>query len=86
MENILDIEFVHYDLGKISIREFFCTLLMTVWEEEEGFSGKRAFGNSSWQYDVYQCLEDNNLVEINCSRMKADEFINNNILKPLFGL
>jgi len=82
-EEILDIRFEHQDLGDVSIREFFGKLCMTVWLEEEGFSGKRAFGNSGWNYDLYECLETNNLID---EGDDADEFIIDNILKPLFGV
>ena len=36
-----------------TIRDYLRQLLITLWREEEGFSGKRPFGNSGWQYDVY---------------------------------
>lgn len=42
-----------YDL---TVREYLRTLLMTMWEEGEGFSGKRPFGNSGWEYDLYKPL------------------------------
>ena len=39
-----------------TIREFLEQLLTTVWIEEEGFSGKRPFGNSGWKQDVAVAL------------------------------
>lgn len=44
------------DAGAKTIGEYFRALLVTLWTEAEGFSGKRPFGNSSWQYDVYAAL------------------------------
>lgn len=45
------------DIGDdITIRDYLRTLLMTLWEEGEGFSGKRPFGNSGWKYDLYAPL------------------------------
>ena len=41
------------ELGRVTIREYLKQLLLTLWREEEGFSGKRPFGNSGWQWDVY---------------------------------
>lgn len=42
------------DAGKnITIRDYLYTLLYKVWDEQEGFNGKRPFGNSSWSYDMY---------------------------------
>lgn len=40
----------------LTVREYLRTLLMTLWEEGEGFSGKRPFGNSSWEYEIYNPL------------------------------
>jgi hypothetical protein len=31
-------------------------MLTKLWAEGEGFSGKRPFGNSGWEYDVYRFL------------------------------
>ena len=62
-QDALDVEFVHQDLGKITVREFFRQLLSTLWEEEDSFSGKRPFGNSCWQYDLYIGLIDAGVLE-----------------------
>ena len=60
----LDLTFYSVDLEReISFRQYFEKLLLTLWEENEGFSGKRPFGNSSWEYDLYIGLIKNNLVE-----------------------
>jgi hypothetical protein len=40
----------------LTVRDYLRTLLMTLWEEGEGFSGKRPFGNSGWEYDIYKPL------------------------------
>jgi hypothetical protein len=51
--NILDLSFYSYDLRKeLTIREYFKELLTTLWNEAEGFSGKRPFGNSGWENDL----------------------------------
>lgn len=44
------------DAGAKTIGEYLEKLLLTLWVEEEGFSGKRPFGNSGWKYDVYSAL------------------------------
>lgn len=45
------------DAGEdLTVRDCLRTLLMTLWEEGEGFSGKRPFGNSGWEYDLYKPL------------------------------
>lgn len=44
------------DAGAGTIKEYLICLLRTMWAEGEVFSGKRPFGNSSWQYDLYKPL------------------------------
>lgn len=44
------------DAGASSVREYLVTLLATLWYEQEGFGGKRPFGNSSWDYEIYKPL------------------------------
>jgi hypothetical protein len=39
-----------------SVREYLAALLTAVWDENEGFSGKRPFGNSGWTWEVYAAL------------------------------
>lgn len=42
------------DAGEnLSVREYLQKLLETLWEEQEGFSGKRPFGNSGWDFELY---------------------------------
>ena len=49
----LDLPMHKNDANAKNIREYFYILLSKLWAEAEGFSGKRPFGNGSWQYDVY---------------------------------
>ena len=44
------------DAGAKTVGEYLKKLLLTLWDEEEGFSGKRPFGNSGWKYEVYTAL------------------------------
>lgn len=39
-----------------TLKDYLRELLATLWREEECFSGKRPFGNSGWQGDVYADL------------------------------
>lgn len=39
-----------------TIRDYLYKLLETLWLEGEGFSGKRPFGNSGWEYDLFEPL------------------------------
>ncbi|HEY8878251.1 MAG TPA: hypothetical protein VIN03_11845 [Roseateles sp.] len=60
----LDLKFAKKDAdsGAKSVREYLRELLSELWHEEECFSGKRPFGNSGWQWDVYRELVAANLV------------------------
>jgi hypothetical protein len=37
----------------ITIRDYLHELLALVWAEGDGFNGKRPFGNSGWEYELY---------------------------------
>jgi hypothetical protein len=50
---ILDLEIGANDSGASTVRGYLTELLKTLWVEGEGFSSKRPFGNSSWEYDLY---------------------------------
>ena len=60
----LDLRFYCHDLdGEVSIRDYLTTLLLRVWDEGESFSGKRPFGNSGWEYDLYKPLIAANVIK-----------------------
>ena len=61
-KEILEIQF-ECDIGMVTVREFLFELLHTLWVEEEGFSGKRPFGNSGWKHAVEQALVANGVIE-----------------------
>lgn len=51
------VRFQSSDLGReVSVLEWLKELLVTLLVEEEGFSGKRPFGNSGWQQDAEVAL------------------------------
>jgi hypothetical protein len=57
MESALALRFYCDDLNReLTVREYLHALLDRLWDEVEGFNGKRPFGNSSWQYDVFDAL------------------------------
>ncbi len=56
-EDILNLEFESRDLNRtLTIKDYFKRLLTTVWREGERFNGKRPFGNSGWERDLYKSL------------------------------
>jgi hypothetical protein len=44
------------DAGAKTVKEYLKALLSAVWSEGEGFSGKRPFGNSGWDHELYDPL------------------------------
>lgn len=46
-----------------TLRDYFKEIAILVWTEEAMFSGKRPFGNSDWQNDVYASLIDAGLLD-----------------------
>lgn len=53
MEPFLDYKFPSSDLYKtVTVRQFLQELLLTLFREGEGFSGKRPLGNSGWTADL----------------------------------
>lgn len=70
-----------------TLTDFLLNLLSTLWAQGESFSGKRPFGDSGWQFEVYEALvraghlpgtldEDGFLEEFSANSMKAaDELV-----------
>ena len=56
-EGILNLKIMSdYFRKGLTIRGYLQELLLLVWEEGESFNGKRPFGNSGWEYDLYAPL------------------------------
>lgn len=82
--DVRDIPMGENDAGAATVRGYLKALLSTLWSEEESFSGKRPFGNSGWQYEVYVALvkagavsgklDADGYIE-ECDNAKADELI-----------
>ena len=83
--NILDIEMQENDAGAKTIRDYLKVLLFKIWNEGEGFSGKRPFGNSGWEFEIYKALVVAGAVKgevdkeygdlIDCNFSKANQLI-----------
>jgi len=57
-EEILNIKMVPNDADAETIRDYLKALLNQLWMEDEGFSGKRPFGNSGWQHEIYNSFDE----------------------------
>lgn len=62
MINLLDIPMQENDANAATIRDYLVALLEALWSEGEGFSGKRPFGNSGWEYELYIALANADLI------------------------
>ncbi len=63
LERIQNIEYESRELdNQTTIGDFLKELLCRVWVEGDEFSGKRPFGNSDWQYEVYEILINNGVI------------------------
>lgn len=54
--DILKVSMQKNDAGVNTIGQYLGKLLQDLWDEGEGFSSKRPFGNSGWQYELYTAL------------------------------
>ena len=62
MGSVLDIKMQPNDAEARTVKDYLKALLAQLWEEGEGFSGKRPFGNSGWEYELYVALVGNGIV------------------------
>lgn len=76
LDNALCLALPKNDAGAETVRGYLYALLEAVWEEEEGFSGKRPFGNSGWKRDVIGPLVKARYT----TPAKADAFVSRLIL------
>jgi hypothetical protein len=60
---VLDVAIEGDDSGATTIRGYLVALAAAVWDEVDGFSGKRPFGNSGWTWDVHAALAKAGLIE-----------------------
>ena len=51
------------DAQALTIRGYLTALLARLWEDKEGFNGKRPFGNSGWEGDVYVALVKGGVIQ-----------------------
>lgn len=60
------------DAAADTIRDYMKTLLVQLLTELDGFSGKRPFGNSGWEYDLFAALISGGKIE---GRLDQDGFV-----------
>lgn len=63
MEEILAVPFYDEDSGAHTVGQYFRLIAFRVWVEDEGFSGKRPFGNSGWCHEVIDVVMEHFVIE-----------------------
>jgi len=53
---VLDLHLDYNDAGQNTVRAYLTELLLAVWRDRDCFIGKRPFGNSGWEYELYTPL------------------------------
>jgi hypothetical protein len=61
--DVLKIPMIENDIQAQTIGVYLISLLDKLWDEGEGFSGKRPFGNSGWEYEIYHSLVKAEVIE-----------------------
>lgn len=75
LQQALDLKLPANDAKAETVREYLTALLTDVWFEEEGFDGKRPFGNSGWQEEIYVPLAHAGLINASADRHGELEYI-----------
>jgi hypothetical protein len=57
------------DANAETVRDYLIRLLILVWRDGEGFDGKRPFGNSGWEHELFTTLAKAGLIQ-----SSSDEF------------
>ena len=64
LHQISEIEFESREMGtEVTIKQWLQELLCRVWVEQDDFSGKKAFGDSNWSWDIYETLYTNRIID-----------------------
>jgi hypothetical protein len=62
-KEVLDTPMQENDAGASTVGEYLILLLEMVWNKGEAFDGKRPFGNSAWEYEIYEALKEAGLIK-----------------------
>lgn len=74
-ENVFNLPMESNDAGAATVREYFLLIAAAVWKHNEGFNGKKPFGNSGWYYEVADTLMQAGVAEANVDKLIAEAFI-----------
>lgn len=57
-KSVLDLPLLDNDAKAATVRDYLKALLTRIWEEGEGFNGKRPFGKSGWDCELTSAIQD----------------------------
>lgn len=60
---VLNLPMQRNDAEAATVGDYLTALLSDLWRWGEDFNCKRPFGNSSWQYELYEALVRGSLIE-----------------------
>lgn len=95
-EAILALPIGTNDADAETVGQYLTMLFTLLWVEQEAFSGKRPFGNSGWDQEVYIALAAGGFIKLTLDqdgfidefdrgeRIKADELVVNAISEALW--
>jgi hypothetical protein len=63
VQDILNLPMQENDASADTIGDYLQELLSSLWEEGDGFSGKRPFGNSNWESELYHTLVMHEIIQ-----------------------
>ena len=72
LDDVLTFPMVDNDADAVNVADYLKALLWQVWQHGEGFSGKRPFGNSCWEYELYKPLIVGGFVK---GKLDEDDYI-----------
>jgi hypothetical protein len=78
---LLSIQLQKNDADALNVQQYMRELLASLLDEEEGFSGKRPFGNSGWQYEYLDAIKEADLFTADATRSE----IHSAIIDAIFG-
>ncbi|ACU71843.1 hypothetical protein Caci_2934 [Catenulispora acidiphila DSM 44928] len=73
------------DADATTIGDYLIKLLATLWDEKEGFDGKKPFGNSDWDGDLVVALIQAGAIEGELDEDRCIEFCDDDAAEELIA-
>lgn len=63
MNSLDNLKIISDDVGELTLKEYLKLIFSNLWAEGEEFNSKRPFGNSDWQWKVYEAMIREKVIE-----------------------